>query len=164
MWKRSVLHADEALTETLVGGPFQDAHRLKRAMNTGACMMVQHSTLNGTELGVQEWQDALLLRYVLDLPYLPKLCYGCNATFSIFYALNCKREGLVMARHNELYDGVADLASKAFNLNHVRDNPLIFAGFAVKRKTEKPARSKTTPSTNNLKATEHKGDLLIRDL
>ena len=46
-----------------------------------------------------------------------------------------------MAHHNELPDEVADLAGKAFTPTRVRNNPLIFAGCAVKRTTAKPATS-----------------------
>ena len=69
-----------------------------------------------------------------------------------------------MAHHNELPDEVADLAGKAFTPTRVRNNPLIFAGCAVKRTTAKPATSKTTSSTNKLEATEQKVNLLICDL
>ena len=34
-----------------------------------------------------------------------------------------------MARHNELRDKVADLDGKSFTRYHIRDDPLIFAGF-----------------------------------
>ena len=33
-----------------------------------------------------------------------------------------------MARHDELHNGVADLAGKAFTPVHMRDNPKIFTG------------------------------------
>ena len=72
-----------------------------------------------------------------------------------------------MARHNELHDRVADLSGKSFTANHVREDPLIFVGCAMKRTRAKPARSKntqTTQSMQNLKATEHKGKILISDL
>ena len=49
----------------------------------------------------------------------------------------------------------------------MRDNPLIFAGCAVKRTKEKPSRSKATTvpsSTPPLEATKQKGDLLIHYL
>ena len=49
----------------------------------------------------------------------------------------------------------------------MRDNPLIFAGCAVKRPKENLSRSKATKATAAtppLEATEQKGDLLIRDL
>ena len=69
------------------------------------------------------------------------------------------RGKLVTAPLNDLRDRVADLSGKAFTPTHVRDNPLIFAGCAVKRTTENLDTSKTTPSTKNMKATEKKGDL-----
>ena len=42
--------------------------------------------------------------------------------------------------------------------------PLIFTGCAVKRTTENPFTTKATPSTNNIDATEDKGDQLIHKL
>ena len=36
-----------------------------------------------------------------------------------------------MARHNELFDGVSDLASKASTPTHVCDDPKIYTGCAV---------------------------------
>ena len=78
--------------------------------------------------------------------------------------INCKRCGLSKARRNDLCDRFMDLDGKAFTPTHVRGDLLIFAGCAMKRKTAKPATSKTTPSTNNLEATEQKGDILICDL
>ena len=38
-----------------------------------------------------------------------------------------------MTRHNELRDGVADLAGKAFTPSHVQNNPLIYSGCTVKK-------------------------------
>ena len=66
--------------------------------------------------------------------------------------------------HKNIHDGVADLAGTAFTPTHLRDDPLIFAGCAVKRPKENPARSKAKSSIPQLEATEQKGDLLIRDL
>ena len=100
---------------------------------------MQPSTVNGTELGAQEWQDAAFLCYGLEPPDLPKHCDGCNSKFSICHALDCKRGGLVMAHHNELRDGIADLASRAFTPCHVCNNPLIYQGCAVTRKKAQPA-------------------------
>ena len=119
------------------------------------------------ELGTQEWQDALFLQYDLDPPDLPHYCDGCKTNLSICHALDYKQGGLVTARQNELRDEVADLAGIYFTPTHVHNNPLIFAGCAVKRSKAKPARSKATKSTSSmllLEAAEQKGDLLIRDL
>ena len=86
---------------------------------------MQPSTVNGTELGAQEWRDDLFLRYGLEPPYLPTYCDKFQAKFLISHALDCKKGSLVTARHNELRDRVADLARKAFTPSHVRDDPLI---------------------------------------
>ena len=106
-------------------GPVQHARRLRRATKTGAWMTVQSPKVNGTDLGAQKWRDTLFLRYGLDPPDLPTYCDGCNAKFTICHTLDCKRGGLVTAHHNELRDGVADLAGKAFTPSHIRDDPLI---------------------------------------
>ena len=57
-----------------------------------------------------------------------------------------------------------ELDGKSFTPTHIRNNPLIFSGCAVKRKKEKLDRSKNTPSTNNIEEMEQKGDLLMCDL
>ena len=72
------------------------------------------STVNGTELGAQECRDALFLSYGMDPPDVPKYCEGCEARFTISHAIDCKKGGLVTAPHNELRDGVADLAGMGF--------------------------------------------------
>ena len=61
---------------------------MQRAAKNGAWLTVLPSTVNGTELGAQEWRDALFLRYVLDPPDLPKYCDGCQARFLINHALD----------------------------------------------------------------------------
>ena len=86
---------------------------------------MQSSTENGMDMGAQEWCDALFLRYGLEPPDLPTHCDGCNTKFTISHTLDCKRFGLVTAHHNDLRDGVADLAGKDFTPSHVRDDPLI---------------------------------------
>ena len=69
-----------------------------------------------------------------------------------------------MVHHNELRDRFADLTGKAFTPTRAHNNPLIFAGCAVKRTKEKPAISKAKSSTKKLETIEHKINLLIRDL
>ena len=95
---------------------------------TGAWLTVQPSTVNGTEMGAQEWRDDAFLRYGLNPSDLHKYCDGCNVRFSICHALDCKRGGLVKDLHNEILDGVADLAGKAFTPSHVRNDHLIYQG------------------------------------
>ena len=60
---------------------------MRQATKTGAWLTVQPSTVNGTELGAQEWRDALFLQYSLEPPDLLKYYDGCNAKFKICHAL-----------------------------------------------------------------------------
>ena len=87
VWRRSTQRAEEALAATIVGFPYQGASQLQRATKTGAWITVQPSTVNGTDLGAQEWRDDLFLLYGLDPPDLPKYCDRCNAKFTISHAL-----------------------------------------------------------------------------
>ena len=137
--RRGHIRAEEALTAALEGVPVLHSRRLQQATKTGAWFTVQPSTVKGTELGAQEWCNALFLWYGLEPSDLPTYCDGCQAKFSISHALDCKKGGLVTARHNKLRDGVADLAGKAFTPFHVRDDPLIYSGRAVKRTKAAPA-------------------------
>ena len=62
---------------------------------------------------------------------------------------------------------VADLADKAFTPSNVRNDPLIFAGCAVKRLKANPSGASGTTDQDGApppEATEQKGELLIRDL
>ena len=72
-----------------------------------------------------------------------------------------------MARHNELRDRVKNLPGKAFTPSHVRNDPHIFTGCAMKRPKAKLPMYKGTIvpyDTLLIKATEQKSDLLIRNL
>ena len=71
------------------------------------------------------------MRYRIKPPDLPFHCYSCGAAFSIRHALDCKKSGLVMACHNELRDGVANLAGKAFTPTYVHNDPKIFTARAM---------------------------------
>ena len=102
------------------------ACRLQQAAKTGAWLTVLPYTVNGTELGAQEWSDALFMPYGQDPPDLPTYCGGCQDKFSISHALDCKKGGLVTERHNEICDGVLDLAGKVFTYSRVRNDPLIY--------------------------------------
>ena len=61
---------------------------MRRAEKTGAWLTVLRYTVNGKELGPQEWRDVLFLRYGLEPPDLPKYCDGCQARFSVSHALD----------------------------------------------------------------------------
>ena len=59
------------MTAALEGAPVLQARRMRQAAKTGAWLTVLPSTVNGTELGAQEWRDALFLQYGLEPPDLP---------------------------------------------------------------------------------------------
>ena len=48
-----------SLEMTIAGDPDEVTRQLQRATKTGAWLTVQPSTVNGTELGAQEWGDAV---------------------------------------------------------------------------------------------------------
>ena len=152
MRNRGEQRSEVALTAALEGAPVLQARRMRRAAKTGAWITVLLSTVNGIELGSQEWRDAFFLSYGLDHPDLPTHCNGCEARFTISHALDCKKGGLVTARHNELRDGVSDLAGKAFKPARVRNDPLIYSGCAMSRTKPIPAGSNLTKSTDTTTA------------
>ena len=45
---------------------------------------------------------------------MPALCDGCGSQFSTGHALDCRKGGLVIQRHNEIRDALGDLASIAY--------------------------------------------------
>ena len=58
---------------------------------------------------------SLALRYHRPLLRLPALCDGCGCQFSNGHALDCRKGGLVIQRHNEIMDALGYLASIAYN-------------------------------------------------
>ena len=150
--------AETALGEARATAFTEDACHMGRIMQTGAWMSVLPSTVNGTELGAQEWRYSLFLRYGINPPDFPNHCDGCDVAFDTCYTLNCKKGGLVTARHNELRDGFANLARKSVTPMHVRDYPKIYTGHAMHGGKSK---LKGSPSKDKVGV---KGGLFIRDL
>ena len=79
--RRGQIRLEEALTAALERSLVLHARHLQQAEKTGAWITVQPSTVNGTDLGAQEWRDALFLRYGLDPLDLPTYCDRCQAKF-----------------------------------------------------------------------------------
>ena len=92
---------------------------------TGSRMYLPPSTVNGMELGDQEWRESLFWWYVINTPGLPPNFSCCRAAFSISHALYCKKVGLITTRHTYLCYEVSYLDVKAFNLYHMQNNPPI---------------------------------------
>ena len=70
-------------------------------------MMPTHD--NNFLLGANEFRDSIALRYGRVPIKMPGFCDGCNQPFDLSRALDCKRGGLVGARHNESRDLNIDL-------------------------------------------------------
>ena len=86
--RRGESRAEEMLTAALEGGALLHARRMQRAAKTGAWLTVLPSTVKKTEMGAQEWRNALFLWYGLEPPDLPKYCDRRQAQFSIIHALD----------------------------------------------------------------------------
>ena len=79
--------ADKALGEAQATTFTEDPFRMGRITWTGVWLSVLPYTVNGTELGTQEWMDYLFLLYFINPPELPEHCDGFGAAFDIFHAL-----------------------------------------------------------------------------
>ena len=98
------------------------------------------------------------MRYGIEPPDLPVTCDGCESRFTLQHALGCKKGGLVIFRHNEIWDELVHLAGKALTPSAIRDEPLIRPCRAAKDQN-------TSPASNNSEkpATEDdRGDILLR--
>jgi hypothetical protein len=84
-----------------------DCRTILRDRNTGQWLTVPPSTVNGTELSAQEFRDSILLRYAQNPGDLLTHCDGCDQKFTVCHALECKKGGLVISRHNEIRDELA---------------------------------------------------------
>ena len=65
----------------------------------------------GFVLNKGEFRDALKLRYGNNLRGLPQKC-PCGQQFDVTHALNCKKGGFVIIRHNNIRDFEANLLKK----------------------------------------------------
>jgi hypothetical protein len=109
---------DKTLASILSGLPCYAQRTIQRGQETGLWLTTLPSTVNSTELSVQEFRDQLLLRYDL-----PSHCDRCGQSFSIQHAMTCKKGGLVIVCHNKIGDELADIASKALTPSAIRDKP-----------------------------------------
>ena len=55
----------------------------------------------------------MAIRYHIGFKEIQSICDGCGDDFDLNHALNCKKGGLVTARHNEARDQKCDLCSLA---------------------------------------------------
>jgi hypothetical protein len=95
---------------------------------------------------------------------MPKTCDRCGAINTVGHALQCKVGGLVILRHDEIANVLADLSMKALTPSAVRDEPRIHPH---SRKLEKPEPTTQENPVQYCKAKsndEDRGDILVRCL
>ena len=69
---------------------------------------------HGFALNKAEFRDALNIRYNKQLKGMPRIC-PCEQKFDLNYAMNCKRGGFVIVRHNNVRDFEANLLKTMHN-------------------------------------------------
>ena len=109
----------------------EDTRRMGWITRKEGLLSVLPSTVHGKMLGVQECRNYLFLLYVIKPPDLTEHCNGFGTAFDICHTSDCNKVGIVTARHNELCDGVSDLAGKALTPTHMPDDPQIYTGRAM---------------------------------
>ena len=75
------------------------------------------------DLAPQEFRDALAIRYKKPLSRIPAMCDGCGLLFDMSHALDCRRGGLVIQRHNEIRDAIGDMSSMVWG--QVKREPVV---------------------------------------
>ena len=94
-----------------------------------------------------EVRDALALRYAKDIRGLPSKC-PFGQTFNTNHALNCKRGGFVILRHNNIRDFEANLLRK----------------ICVDVETEPPLQPLNGENVNGLTGNESRPDVRAREV
>jgi hypothetical protein len=160
--KRNQVAHEETLATILRPMTANKSRTICRGKETGAWLSVLPSTVNGTVLSAQEFQDALSMRYAETPHNFPDKCDGCDAHFSLQHALGCKKGGLVIFRHNEIRDELVNLASRAFTPSAVRDEPLIHGRANENMKTSPNKITNQNIDKEAATGEDERGDLLIR--
>jgi hypothetical protein len=114
------------LEPLLEAAPPETRRCMKRSQETGTWLTATPSLDYGTALSRTEFRDALRLRHGLVPLDLPTHCDGCpNTRFTVDHAFQCKKGGLVLARHDEMAAEWHQLCSQALTPSAVTDEPII---------------------------------------
>lgn len=100
---------DEAILEefnniiNVVDSKLKRALQLSREKGAGSWLSVLPNKSLGFDLNMQEFRDAICLRYNWNIPNTPSYCY-CGAKNDVNHLLICKKGGYVSMRHNYVRD------------------------------------------------------------
>ena len=117
-----------SLTTWATDGGKIEEHRLERAQASGAWLTAVPNQLNGTLLNKEEFSDNFRYRFGFQPLNLPEYCDGCGETFSTEHGLNCKKGGLVNARHEDVADTWSWLGSLAYCPSAITHRPRVDDG------------------------------------
>ena len=67
------------------------------------------------DLSPMQFRDCLAIRYLRDPLCLPPRCDGGRAIMSLQHALDCKKGGLIIQRHDEIRDCIGDMAAQVWS-------------------------------------------------
>eukprot|EP00731_Ephydatia_muelleri_P007579 Em0003g1827a len=67
------------------------------------------------EIPPMQFRDCLAIRYLRDPLCLPPRCDGGGAIMSLQHALDCKKGGLIIQRHDEIRDCIGDMAAQVWS-------------------------------------------------
>ena len=104
--------------------------KLKRAIEEASekgastWLSARPSEEHGFALNKSEFRDSLAFRYNRPLKNLPSQC-PCGQKYDVTHALNCKRGGFIIIRHNNVRDFEASLLRKI--CNDVETEPVLTA-------------------------------------
>ena len=122
--------------------------KLERNCDTGTWLTTIPVALNGTALTKEEFQDNIRIRYDI-LPFnLPEKCDGCNKTFTVNHAINCKNGGLINLRHTEIANEWAHLCQIVFTKAAIIDSPDIYPETTKPNIPTNPQSSQKNHSTH----------------
>ena len=134
---------------------------LERGRDTGRWLSTPGTSIGGTILGNQEWEDVIRICSGLLPNNLPSKCAGCHAKFTIGHALSCKFGGHIHRRHDDISYELKSLAAIALGKKSVQTKPLINPGSASVLKSKWQCNDNDiTTSIDDLRD----GDIIIKGL
>ena len=100
-------------------------HNKNHETNTGDSISVPTSTVNGIDMGYQEWCDYLFLHYGIEHPDLPLDCDRYGALFLINHALDLKKSAYAQLISKSSTMGLLIWLTRPVTLVHAQKAPHI---------------------------------------